>query len=159
MSKITALKSSVPGVIFDHTLYKKKWDWLIEHPGKTSQQWLWETGADAFPACAYAMKLMRYLREHLKDSDSFKYSIPCQLCPFGDYTKQHICYHPLYGVWLDVTNSIRILDNLSDAYISKSEGAFHCENKLKRSLIRSAKTLATMMRNLPLRPDMTILTK
>lgn len=133
------------GVIFDHTLYKMKWDWLIEHPGKNESDWLSKVRLVKSPECAYAHNVLML---HEKNGKHFKDNIDavCIFCPFGDFSECNTCIHELYAVWCSITN---VVDLLHDAH----------PNRVKDDLYKSLKILGTTLRDLPLRTDMNIHTK
>lgn len=133
------------GVIFDHTLYKKKWDWLIEHPGKNEYNWLSEVHLVRSPECAYAHNVLML---HEKNGKHFKDHIDavCIFCPFGDFSECDTCMHELYAVWCSITNAVGLLH---DAH----------PTPVRDDLYKSLKILGTMLRDLPLRTDMNIRTK
>ena len=133
------------GVIFDHTLYKKKWDWLIEHPGKNEFDWSSEVRLVRSPECAYAYNVLML---HEKNGKHFKDNIDavCIFCPFGGFSECNTCMHELYAVWYSITNVVGLLH---DAH----------PNRVKDDLYKSLKILGTTLRDLPLRTDMNIHTK
>lgn len=124
---------------------KKKWDWLIEHPGKTERDWLHEVGLVQSPECMYSHDVLML---HKENGEHFEDGIgaACIFCPFGDFSECNTCMNELYAVWCSITN---VVDLLHDDH----------PNRVTDDLYKSLKILGTMLRDLPLRTDMTIHTK
>lgn len=136
-------------LVFDHTTYIAKWDWLSNHPDKP----LFMPHELYKPvACEYARK-----RHDYTCGVGSGVSL-CQFCPFGDFSHGKYCISEFHEMW-DKQN------HLFRALFEKPNLAWEdLPNSLKlildkRILLDTISTLARMMRDVPLRTDMVVVTK